>query len=129
MYKVMSSATRLLSSAGLALSLGLLTMTPSTQSGAQSPPGLQSQPDPRPASHAPVPPLEVTSDTKEYCLRLLDRLTTLVRTNPAPAPDEVTELSTQGQLMCDHGQTKGGIMRLRRAWLLMTHPDLAAARQ
>jgi hypothetical protein len=64
-------------------------------------------------------PQRVTSDTPEYCLRLSDRVSELVRvTSP---PQEVTSLSTEGQRMCDQGQTRGGILRLRRALMMMMH--------
>ena len=65
------------------------------------------------------PVQEVTSDTPEYCLQLLDRVSELVRVADAPPPQEVTSLSSEGQKMCDQGQTRGGILRLRRALLLM----------
>ena len=39
----------------------------------------------------------------------------------APPPQEVTFLSSEGQRMCDQGQTRGGILRLRRALVLMMH--------
>jgi hypothetical protein len=68
-----------------------------------------------------LPPQRVTSDTPEYCLHLLDHLSDLVRIAPAPPPQEVTFLSSEGQRMCDQGQTRGGILRLRRALMLMTH--------
>jgi len=64
-------------------------------------------------------PAEITSDTPEYCLHLLDRVSALVNVAPAPPPQEVTALSAEGQRMCDHGQIRGGIMRLRHALLLM----------
>lgn len=65
------------------------------------------------------PPLEVTSDTPEYCLKLLDRVSELVRLSAQPAPAEVTTLSSEGERLCDHGQLRGGILRLRRALLMM----------
>ena len=65
------------------------------------------------------PPQQVTSDTPEYCSRLLDRISELVRTAPAPPPYEVTSLSVEGQRMCKQGQTRGGLVRLRRALVLM----------
>jgi len=71
------------------------------------------------------PPEQVTSDTSEYCLHLLDRVGDMVRMATAPPPQEVTSLSTEGQRMCDQGQTRAGILRLRRALLLMMHPDSA----
>jgi len=104
----MSFAMRLIS-AGLVLSLGGLAVAYSPPVGAQS------------------STLEVTSDTAEYCLRLQNRLSDLVQVSPAPPPPEVADLSTQGQRMCGQGQTRGGIMRLRRAWVLMTHPEPAPA--
>jgi hypothetical protein len=66
------------------------------------------------------PPQRVISDTPEYCLQLLDRVSELVRIASAPPPEEVNLLSTEGQRMCDQGQTRGGIVRLRRALMLLT---------
>lgn len=66
-------------------------------------------------------PQRVTSDTPEYCLKLLDRVSELVRVASAPPPQEVTSLSSEGQRMCDQGQTRGGILRLRRALMMMIH--------
>lgn len=68
-------------------------------------------------------PQQVTSDTPEYCLHLLDRVSELVRVSASPPPQEVTSLSSEGQKMCDQGQTRGGILRLRRALILMMHQD------
>jgi hypothetical protein len=65
------------------------------------------------------PPQQVTSDTPEYCLHLLDRVSELVRVAATPPPQEVTYLSSEGQRMCDQGQTRGGILRLRQALMLM----------
>ena len=62
---------------------------------------------------------EITSDTPEYCLHLFDLVSALVRQSVQPPPHEVADLSSEGQRMCDHGQTRGGIMRLRRALVLM----------
>jgi hypothetical protein len=72
----------------------------------------------RPAA-AENSPFEVTSDTPEYCVRLLDRIARLVTASSAPLPREVFDLSSEGQRMCDHGQTRGGILRLRRALVIM----------
>ncbi len=63
-------------------------------------------------------PAQVTTDTPQYCLQLLDEVSQQVRVHAHP-PDEVTSLSTEGQRMCDQGQTRGGIMRLRRALVLL----------
>lgn len=64
-------------------------------------------------------PQQVTSDTPEYCLHLLDRVSELVRVSALPPPEKVASLSSEGQKMCDQGQTRGGILRLRRALILM----------
>jgi hypothetical protein len=66
-------------------------------------------------------PQRVTSDTPEYCLRLSDRVSELVRVTSPPPPEEVTALSSEGHRMCDQGQTRGGILRLRRALMMMMH--------
>ena len=63
--------------------------------------------------------VEVTTDTPEYCLHLLDMVSTMVRQAEQPPPRDITDLSSEGQRMCDHGQTRGGIMRLRKALALM----------
>jgi hypothetical protein len=66
-------------------------------------------------------PQQVTSDTPEYCFRLFDRVSEMVRGARVPPPQEVTFLSSEGQRMCDQGQTRGGILRLRRALMMMMH--------
>lgn len=65
-------------------------------------------------------PAQITTDTPEYCLHLLDRVSELVRVKAHP-PQEVTELSSEGERMCNQGKTLGGIMRLRRALVLLEH--------
>lgn len=64
-------------------------------------------------------PMEITSDTPVYCLHLLDRVSDLVRLAATPVPRDVTDLATEGQRMCAIGQTRSGIMRLRRALGIM----------
>lgn len=71
-----------------------------------------------PLARAQPAPLLVTTDTPQYCLHLLDQVSELMRIAPAPPP-EVTALSTEGQRMCGQGQTRGGIMRLRQALVLL----------
>ena len=65
----------------------------------------------------------VTSDTREYCGVLMDRITGITRTTTAPPPTEAAVLSEEGERMCGHGQTRGGIMRLRRALEIMRHGE------
>ena len=73
-------------------------------------------------------PMQVTSDTPEYCQQLLVRVSDLQRLASAPLPREVVDLTSEGQRMCDHGQTRGGIMRLRSALMLMEKGNGSAYR-
>jgi hypothetical protein len=122
----MSWTMRMLACLSLVVSLGMMAGAFSFQAGAQggAPGGGDAPGVPGSASGAP---LEVTSDTPEYCLRLLDRVVDMVHASAAPPP-EATRLSSEGERMCDQGQTRGGIQRLRRAWVLLTHPDGTPAR-
>src|SRR5580658_6622180 len=56
---------------------------------------------PSPVVGQATPP-QVTTDTPQYCLQLLDEVSEQVRVNAHP-PEEVTNLSTEGQRMCDQG--------------------------
>jgi hypothetical protein len=73
-------------------------------------------------------PMEITTDTPEYCQKLLTRIGDLVRLATAPVPREANDLTVEGQRMCNHGQTRGGIMRLRTALMLMKKGDGSAYR-
>ena len=73
-------------------------------------------------------PMEVTTDTPEYCQHLLIRIGERVRLATAPIPHEVTDLKTEGQRMCAYGQTRSGIMRLRSALMMMEKTDGSAKR-
>jgi hypothetical protein len=100
------SPTRSFTTAGFLIVLGAL-------------PSMSAGPVVAQAQVAQANPMEVTSDTPEYCLELLDRVSELVRLAATPAPREVTDLTTEGHRMCAHGQTRGGIMRLRSALMIM----------
>lgn len=73
-------------------------------------------------------PMEIITDTPGYCLQLLDRVSNLVRLASAPVPQEITDLTTEGQRMCAKGQTRMGIMRLRSALMQMEKVDGTAYR-
>jgi len=109
------SPTRSLTTAGLLIALGTF-------------PSMSAGPTAARAQDAQAKPVEVTSDTPEYCLQLLDRVSDLVRLAAEPIPREVTDLTTEGHRMCEHGQTRGGIMRLRSALMIMEKADGAAYR-
>jgi hypothetical protein len=109
------SPVRSLTTACLLIALGAL---PSISAG---PIGAQAQ-------VAQASPIEVTSDTPEYCLQLLDRVSELVRLATTPVARDVTDLTTEGHRMCAHGQTRGGIMRLRSALMIMEKGGSADSR-
>jgi hypothetical protein len=70
-----------------------------------------------------APPVEVTTDTRAYCQRLSNQVSERMRELKTAPPADVQRLSGEGERLCDAGQTRGGILRLRRAWLMITHPD------
>lgn len=62
---------------------------------------------------------KVTSHSIEYCNKLANRIDALLVEAPMAPPSEVGELASEGQRMCAHGQMRGGIMRLRKALVLL----------
>lgn len=66
-----------------------------------------------------LPPVVITSDTPEYCEKLFDRISEVLRTTAEPAPVMVASLSTEGHQLCTEGLTRPGILRLRRALMLL----------
>jgi hypothetical protein len=64
-------------------------------------------------------PAVVTTDSPEYCQQLFDRIREAIHATTAPPPTGVASLSREGQRMCNDGLTRGGILRLRRALLLL----------
>ncbi len=64
-------------------------------------------------------PAVVTTDTPEYCQKLFDRIGRALHAASSPPPVEVASLSTEGERMCNDGLTRGGILRLRRALLIL----------
>ncbi len=59
-------------------------------------------------------PEHVTSDTKDYCFALAQRLD---ETGAMPA--QVRQLWLDGRMMCEHGKVQGGLLRLRHAMMIM----------
>jgi hypothetical protein len=64
---------------------------------------------------------KVTSHSLEYCEMLAGRFNALAFEAAVPPSSEVVDLSTEGQRMCALGQVRGGIMRLRKALMLLQH--------
>jgi hypothetical protein len=73
------------------------------------------------APPAPTGPLRVTTDTPEFCDRLADRVARAEQARPN-APRQVEELAEEGHQMCTTGLIRGGLVRLRRA-LMMLYSD------
>jgi hypothetical protein len=64
----------------------------------------------------------VTTDTPEFCAHLIRLMREALGTRPPPT--EVVVLSGEGETMCDHGDTRRGVLRLRQAMrLLLNHVD------
>jgi hypothetical protein len=69
-------------------------------------------------------PMPVLSDTEAYCDQLQARAVTCLARHP-----ELQRLVDEGRQMCDHGQIRGGIARLRRALNLAAHPQAVVQTQ
>lgn len=99
---------------------GLLAVPMLIASGAMVSRGQPASPPAAPAPPAGATgPMRVTTDTPEYCVELSERVTHAERT-PAPQHSpEVDQLAAEGQHMCAIGLIRGGLLRLRRAWMLL----------
>ncbi|HJS85363.1 MAG TPA: hypothetical protein VJ779_07870 [Acetobacteraceae bacterium] len=67
----------------------------------------------------PSPPAVVTTDTRAYCQELSEKLSELIRIAPRPPEDEVLNMRADGRHLCQEGQVRGGILRLRRGVMVM----------
>jgi len=63
-------------------------------------------------------PPRMMTDSEEYCNHLNGEMSRLRNRYPTPTR-EVRELADEGRRMCDKGQYRGGVARLRRALMLM----------
>ena len=74
------------------------------------------------AQTAPPPPtngpVEVTTDTPEYCDDLAQRVAQAEQAQPN-TPRQVEELAEEGHHMCATGLVRAGLVRLRRALLML----------
>jgi len=77
-------------------------------------------------SAAVATPEAVTSEGAEYCAHLQQKYAAIQQAGSNPAATEAATLSTEGARMCGHGNTRAGILRLRRALVLMMHPPAPA---
>ena len=58
-------------------------------------------------------PMTITTDTMEYCITLADRMA------EGEMPPHARLLWRNGRAMCEHGQVRDGLARLRRAMLMI----------
>lgn len=77
------------------------------------------------AQSQPAPssgPMRVTTDTPEYCEELSERVSHAEHDHATTAVGrhaEVAELAEEGHQMCATGLIRGGLLRLRRAWMML----------
>jgi hypothetical protein len=69
-----------------------------------------------PCSAEDPPSFALTTDTLQYCVMLAKQ----VSDRHSPITD-VQRLLSEGRAMCDRGQIRGGIRRLRRALVILHH--------
>ena len=67
-------------------------------------------------------PEAVTTEGAEYCAHLQQKYAAIGHAAADPAAAEAATLSDEGARMCGHGNTRAGILRLRRALVLIMHP-------
>ncbi|AHJ63992.1 putative secreted protein [Granulibacter bethesdensis] len=72
-------------------------------------------------------PQLITSDTLDYCQQLQHKLARQEAHFVLGAPpSDVMQLADQGRHLCDQGHVRGGILRLRKALLILRHAEKAA---
>ena len=69
-----------------------------------------------PAYADDLPSFILTTDTPAYCAQLAKQVTDRHSTIP-----DVQRLLAEGHDMCDRGEVRGGIRRLRRALVILHH--------
>ena len=62
----------------------------------------------------PQAPMQMTGDTMEYCMQLEHRISA----DPKRTA-EVRQLVRQGHQLCDHGQVRLGLTKMRRAFMML----------
>jgi hypothetical protein len=70
----------------------------------------------RPCLAEDVPSFALTTDTAQYCAQLIKQVSERHSTVP-----DVVRLLSEGREMCERGQVRGGIRRLRRALVVLHH--------
>jgi hypothetical protein len=73
-----------------------------------------------PAMADDLPSFQLTTDTPQYCTQLAKQVG-----DRHSAIADVQRVLAEGRDMCDRGETRGGIRRLRRALVILHHRKLA----
>jgi hypothetical protein len=68
-------------------------------------------------------PARVTTDTAEYCDTLRARVESMLRARAGSAPSDASQLTAEGTRLCDRGEARGGILRLRQAIVLIARTE------
>ena len=95
----------------LALLAGVAVLAPLGITGAA-----RAQPLDQPMDN--VPPPHLTTPTADYCAHLNRE----VGRQPGPPQPSARTLAEEGARMCDRGHYRGGVVRLRRALMIMRGP-------
>jgi hypothetical protein len=104
---------------------GAILLTPAPASGAASASPSAAAPSTRPAD---TEYLRTTTESLEYCKQLYGQVDDLMRSNAkSSSADQARNLSQEGERLCQHGQTRSGILHLRRAYVLL-HTKAEASR-
>ncbi|MGH7120837.1 MAG: hypothetical protein ACREFP_17935 [Acetobacteraceae bacterium] len=64
-------------------------------------------------------PMQLLTDTPHYCAELFTDIEATEQTLLQPAPPAVGRLTVEGQQLCALGEVRGGVIRLRRAMVLL----------
>jgi hypothetical protein len=65
-----------------------------------------------------TPPMQVTTDTPDYCASLAAQISLAHSSSP-----EVLRLRLEGEKLCNEGYVQGGLHRLRRAMAVMREQE------
>lgn len=72
-----------------------------------------------PPGHTQTQPMQLLTDTPHYCAELFAEVEATRQALLEPAPPAVERLALEGQQLCSLGEVQGGVIRLRRAMVLL----------
>ncbi len=105
------------------MSAALLPIMPAGAWAQEGPIPLLPAPAPAPEARIATEAVRTTTDSAEYCSELQGRVDTMARDAKTPTAEQVLSLSQEGGRLCKHGQTRSGILHLRRAFILIRPPE------